>query len=66
MFIVIIKLQSAWQFRLAYAELGFFSLLPLDIVDNIRESGRNRTMGSSTKFKLSHDAHYYGIWIQLL
>lgn len=61
MFIVIIKLQSAQQFQLAYTEMFFFFLMPLDIVDNIRESGRNGTMGSTTTFKLSHNAHYYGI-----
>lgn len=62
MFIFIIKLQSAQQFQLAYAAvLGFFPAMPLYIVDSVSESGRNRTLGSSTSFKLSHNAHYYGI-----
>lgn len=62
MFIFISKLQSAQQFQLAYAEvLGFFPAMPLYIVDSVSESGRNRTLSSSTSFKLSHNAHYYGI-----
>lgn len=54
------KLQSAQQFSWPTQKWIFF-LLPLDILDNVRKSGKNRMMDNSATFQFPHNAHYKGI-----